>query len=111
MYELGIIGADDQTRATSRRRSKTGTRGSRPESSYGDEAGVRWLARAGAGERRIIRTGAELGAAIDDSASPRSIYLYIHENLLDEARSRWEDTRRSRGRALYRPDRPPDTKE
>jgi hypothetical protein len=34
---------------------------------YRDEAEVRWLVRAGAGERRIIRTAAELGAAIDDS--------------------------------------------
>jgi hypothetical protein len=78
---------------------------------YRDEAEVRWLVRAGAGERRIIRTAAELGAAIDDSASPRSIYLYVHESVLDEARSRWETTRLNRGRALFRTDRPLDNKE
>jgi hypothetical protein len=78
---------------------------------YRDEAEVRWLVRAGAGERQIVRTAAELGTAIDDSASPRSIYLYVHESLLEEARSRWQETRRSRGRALFRPDRPLDKKE
>jgi hypothetical protein len=73
---------------------------------YRDEAEVRWLVRAGAGERRIIRTAGELGTAIDDSASPCSIYLYVHETLLEETRSRWEKMRRSPGRALSVPDRP-----
>lgn len=77
---------------------------------YRDEAEVRWLVRAGAGDRRIVRTAAELGAAIDDSASPRSIYLYVHETLLEETRSRWEGMRRSPGRALFVPDRPVNNK-
>jgi hypothetical protein len=77
---------------------------------YRDEAEVRWLVRAGAGARRIICTAAELGAAIDDSASPRSIYLYVHVILLEETRSRWEKMRRNPGRALFVPDRPLDSK-
>lgn len=73
---------------------------------YRDEAEVRWLVQAGAGERRIVRTAAELDAAIADSATPRSIYLYVHEALLAEAQSRWEMMRRSRGRALFKPGGP-----
>ena len=71
---------------------------------YRDEAEARWLVRAGAGDRRIVRTLAELGAAIHDSASLRSVYLYIHETLLQDARARWEEARRNRNqhRALLR---------
>jgi hypothetical protein len=67
---------------------------------YRSEAEVRWLMRARATARRIIRTAVELGAAIDDSSDSRSIYLYVHESLLDEARSRWEAIGQRRGRRL-----------
>jgi hypothetical protein len=77
---------------------------------YRDETEVRWLVRTGAGERQIIYTAGELDAAIDNSASPCSIYLYVGETLLEETRSRWEKMRRSPGRALFVPDRPFDSK-
>jgi hypothetical protein len=69
---------------------------------YRDEAEVRWLLRASAVGRRIVRTVAELATAVEDSASSRSIYLYIHETLLEDARCRWEETKRNRnkGRAV-----------
>lgn len=67
---------------------------------YRNEAEVRWLMRARATARRIVRTAAELGTAIDDSSDSRSIYLYVHESLLDEARSRWEGIGQRRGRRL-----------
>lgn len=69
---------------------------------YRNEAEVRWLMRARSTTRRIIRTAVELGAAIDDSADSRSIYLYVQESLLDEARSRWESMGQRRGRNLSR---------
>ena len=43
---------------------------------YRDDTEVSWLMRTGAGERRVIRTVAELDAAIVESAAPRGIYLY-----------------------------------
>jgi hypothetical protein len=61
---------------------------------YRDEAEVSWLMRTGAGERRVIRTAAELDAAIDESASPRGIYLYVSESLLEETKRRWQEMTR-----------------
>jgi hypothetical protein len=55
---------------------------------YRDEAEVSWLMRTGAGERRVISTAAEFGATIDESASPRGIYLYVSESLLEETTRR-----------------------
>jgi len=52
---------------------------------YRAEAEVSWLMRTGAGERRIVRTAAELDAALDESASPRGIYLFVSESLIEEA--------------------------
>jgi hypothetical protein len=65
---------------------------------YRDETEVSWLMRTGAGERRIVRTGTELDAAIVESASPRGIYLYISESLTQEAQRRCEETTRKRKR-------------
>ena len=61
---------------------------------YRDEAEVSWLMRTGAGERRIVRTAAELDAAIDESASPHGIYLYVSESLLEETKRRWQEMAR-----------------
>lgn len=65
---------------------------------YRDDTEVSWLMRTGAGERRVVRTAAELDAAIVESASPRGIYLYISEGLIQEARRRWEEMTRKRKR-------------
>jgi hypothetical protein len=65
---------------------------------YRDEAEVGWLMRTGAGERRVIRTTAELDAAIEESASPRGIYLYVSESLLEETKRRWQEMTRKRKR-------------
>jgi hypothetical protein len=65
---------------------------------YRDEAEVSWLVRTGAGERRVVRTAAELDAAIEDSASPCGIYLYVSESLIQEAKRRWEEMKRERKR-------------
>lgn len=65
---------------------------------YRDEAEVRWLMRTGAGERRIVRTTAELEAALEESASPHGIYLYVSESLVDEVRRRWQEMKQSRKR-------------
>jgi hypothetical protein len=54
--------------------------------------------RAGAGERRIVRTAAELDAALHESAAPRGIYLFVSESLIEEATRRWEEMKRSRRR-------------
>ena len=61
---------------------------------YRDETEVSWLMRTGAGERRVIRTVAELDAAIDESASPHGIYLYVSESLLEETTRRWQEMAR-----------------
>ena len=55
---------------------------------YRDETEVEWLVRAGGDKRRVIRTVAQLDAAIEESKPAQSIYLYVHECLLDEARDR-----------------------
>ena len=55
---------------------------------YRDEAEVSWLMRTGAGERRVVRTTAELDDAIVESASPRANYFYVSENLIEEAKRR-----------------------
>jgi hypothetical protein len=65
---------------------------------YRDEAEVSWLMRTGAGERRVIHTVTELDAAIDESASPRGIYLYVSESLLEETKRRWHEMTRKRKR-------------
>jgi hypothetical protein len=54
--------------------------------------------RTGAGERRVVRTAAELDAAIVESASPRGIYLFVSESLIEEATRRWEEMKRNRRR-------------
>jgi len=63
---------------------------------YRDETEVSWLLRTGAGERRVVRTAAELDAAIVESASPRGIYLYLSESVIEEAKRRWEGMKRKR---------------
>ncbi len=68
------------------------------EVQYRGEAEVRWLTRTGVGERRVVGTVAELHAALEDSTSPRGIYLYVSERLIDEARRRWEGMKRARKR-------------
>jgi hypothetical protein len=75
---------------------------------YRDEAEVRWLVRAATGDRRIVRTLTELGAAVQDSEPSRTVYLYIHETLLQDAVVRWEEAKRNRNRhrALLRGNRP-----
>jgi hypothetical protein len=65
---------------------------------YRDEAEVSWLMRTGAGERRVVSTAAELDAAIEESASPRGIYLYISESLLQDAQRRWREMTQKRKR-------------
>ena len=65
---------------------------------YRDEAEVGWLIRTGAGKRRIVRTAAELDAALDESASPRGIYLFVSESLIKEVTRRWEEMKRNRRR-------------
>jgi hypothetical protein len=65
---------------------------------YRDEAEVSWLMRTGAGERRVIRTAAELDAAIEDSTSPRGIYLYVSDRLIEDAKHRWQEVTRERKR-------------
>jgi len=65
---------------------------------YRDETEVSWLMRTGAGERRVVHTAAELDAAIVESASPRGIYLYISESLLEETTRRWQEMTRKRKR-------------
>jgi hypothetical protein len=65
---------------------------------YRDEAEVSWLMRTGASERRVIRTVPELDAAIVESASPRGIYLYVNESLIEEAKRRWQEVTRKRKR-------------
>ena len=56
---------------------------------YRDDAEVGWLMRTGAGERRVVRTAAELETAIEESASPRGISLYVSGRLIEEAKRRW----------------------
>ncbi len=65
---------------------------------YRDEAEVHWLMRTGAGERRIVRMTAELDAALEESASPHGIYLYVSESLVDDVRRRWEEMKQRRKR-------------
>jgi len=63
---------------------------------YRSEAEVSWLMRTGAGERRVVRTATELDAAIVESASPRGIYLYVSEDLIQEVRRRWQEMKQKR---------------
>jgi len=65
---------------------------------YRNDAEVGWLMRTGASERRIVRTVAELDAALEESASPRGIYLYISESLIGEAERLWEEMKHERRR-------------
>jgi hypothetical protein len=65
---------------------------------YRTEAEVRWLMRTGGGERRVVRTVADLDTALEDSASPHGMYLYVSESLIDEVKRRWEETQRNRRR-------------
>ena len=65
---------------------------------YRDETDVSWLMRTGAGERRVVHTAAELDAAIVESASPRGIYLYISDSLIEEAKRRWKEITQKRKR-------------
>jgi len=63
---------------------------------YRSDAEVGWLMRTGASERHIIRTVTGLDAALEESASPRGIYLYISESLVGEAKLRWEEMKQKR---------------
>ncbi len=65
---------------------------------YRDQVEVQWLVRASGGERRVIRTVAELHAAISESVEPRAVYLYVHDSLLDATRRCWEDLKQVRAR-------------
>jgi hypothetical protein len=58
---------------------------------YRDEAEVSWLMRTGAGERRIVCTAAELDAALKETTAHRSVYLYVSERLIEDAKRRWEE--------------------
>jgi len=57
---------------------------------YRNQAEVEWLIRIRGDDPRVIRTVTELDAVITESAEPRLVTLYISEDLLDEARRRWE---------------------
>lgn len=63
---------------------------------YRDDAEVSWLIRTGAGERRVVRTPVDLDAALEESASPHAIYLYVSDRLIEEAKRRWEEMKRKR---------------
>lgn len=65
---------------------------------YRDEAEASWLKRIGGVEHRMIRTVAELNAALEESVSARVFHLYISENLLEEAKHRWEEMKEKRKR-------------
>ena len=58
---------------------------------YRDEAEVSWLMRTGAGERRVVRTAAELDATLKETTAHRSVYLYVSERLIEDAKRRWEE--------------------
>jgi hypothetical protein len=58
---------------------------------FRDETEVSWLMRTGAGERRIVRTVAELDATLKETTAYRSVSLYVSERLIDDAKRRWEE--------------------
>ena len=60
---------------------------------YRDEAEVAWLTRVSPADRRIVVTVAELDAALQESASPRGIYLYVSEHLIHAAQQRWRGSK------------------
>lgn len=61
---------------------------------YRDLAEVQWRVRASRGVHRLIRTVAELLAAIDDSTAC-AVHLYVHADLLDDTRRCWEERRQT----------------
>jgi hypothetical protein len=63
-----------------------------------DEAEVNWLVHTDARERRVVRTAAKFDAAVAESASPRGIYLYVSESLIEEAKCRWQEMTQKRKR-------------
>jgi len=58
---------------------------------FRDETEATWVTRISPSDRRVVLTVAELDAAIQESTSPRGIYLHVSERLIDEARHRWEE--------------------
>ena len=65
---------------------------------FRDEAEASWLTRVGGNEHRMIRTPAELAAALQESVTARVFHLYISEGLLDEARQRRKEMKQKRKR-------------
>lgn len=65
---------------------------------YRDEAEASWLKRIGGTEHRMIRTAAELDAALEESVSARIFHLYVSEGLVEEAKHRWEEMKQKRKR-------------
>jgi len=65
---------------------------------YRDEAEASWLKRIGGNEHRMIRTAAELDAALEESVSARIFHLYIGEDLVEEAKHRWDEMKQRRKR-------------
>lgn len=63
---------------------------------YRDETEASWLTRVGGNEHRMIRTSAELDAALQESVTARVFHLYIREDLLEQARQRREEMQRKR---------------
>lgn len=61
---------------------------------YRDEVEVAWLTRISPADRRRVVTASELDAAIDESASPRAVHLYVSERLIDDARRQWEEMKK-----------------
>ncbi|GEM_PF-1908007 len=62
---------------------------------YHSEDEVRWLTRVGNGLHRIARNIEDLVQAVRDSKNGRvSVTIYVHEELLGEAKARWEDMQR-----------------
>jgi hypothetical protein len=58
---------------------------------YRDEAEATWLKRMGGHEHLMIRTPAELDAALRESVSARIFHLYVGESVLEDAKRRWEE--------------------
>lgn len=69
---------------------------------YRDEVEVAWLTRISPADRRRVVTASELDAAIDESASPRAVHLYVSERFIDDARRQWEEMKKKRRLATLR---------
>ncbi|HKX19534.1 MAG TPA: hypothetical protein VJT33_16145 [bacterium] len=73
-----------------------------PRVRYRDEVEVAWLTRISPADRRRVATAAELDAALEESASPRAVHLYVSERLTDDARRRWLEMKKKRRPAIRR---------